>query len=510
MLLMLSSGCAMRRCGIAIYHGEAKIYSDASIKDSFSDDRVIVVLTNTESAKLKEYTVDNFPEIQCSAVIDLYSSIKIKQNYSDMAAYNRILCLELCIPGKEKVLMAIESLEKRMDVKYVGPDYLLDACAATDVARGLGVWASEVIKLPEAQACVPNGATVRVGVIDSGIDATHPDLANKVNADLSRNFSDLSNVTQVDSTTDRYGHGTHVAGIIAARNATNGSGGVCSTVELVSLKFTNSHYDISCASAIKAIDYADEIGIPILNFSYGFSANDEALLAAIRNYDGLFVCSAGNKGLNLDSSLSNVYPAEYELDNLITVGASERYNNEEMRWVDNNGASNYGKNSVDIFAPGASILSCFPSAMCVNGSCTKALAGTHKTTGYHSMSGTSMATPFVTGVAALILSQDPDLTSAQLKNRILTCSDTVAAFSNLCVNGRRLNAYKTVHPHGFTYAPYGSGMHECTCTTCGHTTLATHVWEVVSLSMPLYRCTECGYQSSHITGLNVPEDFYEE
>lgn len=272
----------------------------------------------------------------------------------------------------------------------------------------------------------------------------------------------------------------------------------------MSLKATNAYDGMYQANAIEAIKYADEQNIPILNFSYGFSENSVALLEAIEEYDGLFVCSAGNTGLNLESTGNNVYPAEYSLDNVITVGASNVVNDLETKWVlSNTYSSNYGKTTVDIFAPGASIMSCFPSHLCEAGICTNYLLTTHRANGYHVMSGTSMAAPYVAGVAALILSKDPSLTTAQLKNRILICSDSLSAFSNWCVDGRRLNAYKTVHSHTYTYETYSSGMHECTCTSCGYVTWETHSWVVISATLPQYRCTVCNYISNHITGLSL-------
>lgn len=188
------------------------------------------------------------------------------------------------------------------------------------------------------------------------------------------------------------------------------------------IKDGDSSGGYSEANAIKAVEYADEKGIQILNFSLGtYTDFLSSLKVAIQNYSGLFVCSAGNKGLNTDNN--HHYPSKYNnLPNLISVGAS---NSSDSRWISSASAesSNYGKTTVDIFAPGSSIYCCAPGQ-----------TYTHK-------SGTSMAAPFVTGVAALILGKYPNLTASQIKSRILNNAESVSSLSNLCVSGGRLNAY---------------------------------------------------------------------
>lgn len=352
-----------------------------------------------------------------------------------------------------------------------------------------------------------------VGIIDSGIDTSHPDLSSMVDVNLSKTFLDYAGV-EYGATHDQYGHGTHVAGIIAAiRNNNMGIAGICDNVKLVSLRVGRSDGKADLTAVIDAIQYADENNIKILNISYGFLRHEilqyydngeeliESLSDAISGYDGLIVCSAGNSNSNDDSN--PIYPASFEHDNILVVGASSLTNNTEGIWSSSSlVASNYGTHSVDIFAPGENILSCFPQNKCATGQCGSG----HHANGYHILSGTSMATPIVTGVAALILGKYRQLSPAYLKELILLHCDTDPVFSNKCVSGGRLNANLAFQDHQYHYSfTLGSGQHNCVCGICGFSTTEFHTWEVISITPPRYRCTVCGYLTSNISALRVEE-----
>ena len=289
-------------------------------------------------------------------------------------------------------------------------------------------WGLQKIQMPDAWEYTEGAPYVNVAVIDTGINQNHPDLSNRVNSSLSGYISDGQFVS-VATATDPNGHGTHVAGIIAA-NKNNGIGiaGIASGIKLVSLKYTEGASGVGLASnAIKAIDYARLMNIPIINFSSGynttssnyeyyFNTTPSAFNTAIENYPGLFVCSAGNNGVNID--VTSVYPACCTSNKVIVVASSTASDTRSS-------SSNYGRSSVDLFAPGDSIMS---------------------TTGntYAYMSGTSMAAPHVTGVAALLLSRNNTLSAVALKTRIMNNVDSNSAFSAYCVSGGRLNAYKAI------------------------------------------------------------------
>jgi subtilisin family serine protease len=229
------------------------------------------------------------------------------------------------------------------------------------------------------------GRQVLVGVLDTGVDITHPDLkaniwtnpreipANGKDDDHDGYIDDvhgwdfLNNDNTVYDAADGEQHGTHIAGIIAAQNG-NGLGvaGVAPNVKIVPLKFMSSTGG-DLASAITALDYAHKIGCQVINASWGgyFPANDsdvqafiQALSAAIVNSNALFVTSAGNDGVNLDTLEAETglqcYPAALRLPNLITVGAVDSYG-KLCNTADDMWSSNYGVQTVDIAAPGQNI-----------------------------------------------------------------------------------------------------------------------------------------------------------
>lgn len=509
---------------------EQKVYCNATLEDDFVDDSVMIVLTNDVSLQLKEYSVSDFNEVDCKSVINLtettsnivaaklngvenVSQNNVEDNHImfsnlndfDLSAYNQILCLTLKNPGKENVLSAINILQSRVDIKYVGPNYSVKICSTSpdDTYYDKQSATSNSIDLPQAWDYGTGNMLIEVGVMDTGIDASHPDLVNRVDVEKSRNFSDPVNITPIEAAEDYNGHGTHVAGIIAAEgNNQQGIAGTCWSVELVSLKIAYGNGEASVAAMIAAVNYAELTNIPILNISYGGTGYSADFYEAIENYSGLVICAAGNgnpKTDELNADVHPFYPAAYNCDNIISVGACM-----------NSGIaasfSYYGETSVDIFAPGYKILSCYPIDLCEKGMHDPE---THVADGYHYMYGTSMAAPYVTGVAALIMSQFPDITVSGIKDRILTYSEELVQLNGLCATGGRLNAYLAVHPHNFTYVNTNhNSHHDCVCSICGYTIQEAHTYES-SLYMsgldnavnmlPLYRCVKCGYVSTSIS-----------
>lgn len=486
---------------------EQKVYSTATVEDAFAEDRILVVMKNSASLEFKQFEKVDFSEISCRSVNNLTADIgemmQSKVELLDQVArtgmmpadvnrdeiievdageYNQILCLELEEAGKENVLEAIEALEDREDVLYVGPDFEISACATTPNDAGYSQqWAATKIELPAAWDITTGSTSVVVGVLDSGINGTHPDLLTQIDVSLSREFTNGVEATLTSTTRDGIGHGTKVAGVIGARG-NNGIGacGVCWKVTLVSLKVLRDTDGKGFAShLILALNYASRAGIDILNLSAGYAprqyVDDEnfynaVFSSAMQNFPGLIVCSAGNENWNLDSDAMQYYPSDYNLDNVISVGAVTSNNVKHE-------TSNYGKTTVHLFAPGQGIY-------------TTTVAGGYSAT----FEETSSATPFVTGVAALLLSIKPSLTPAQLKEIILETVTPVSALEDYCVTGGIVNAYRALShelAHNYTSVSQSSAtQHLAYCSECQKNIAVNH--NFLTRGTTSY-CIECGY-----------------
>ena len=285
---------------------------------------------------------------------------------------------------------------------------------------------------------------VYVGIIDEGYMYTHEDLAANVGTnpgEIAGNGVDDDNNGYID---DVYGwdfdgnnnsvfdgtgddHGTHVAGTIGGVGGNKiGVAGICWNVKLLDTKFLGKRGGTT-ANAIKAVDYftgLKEKGLNIVatNNSWGGGGFSQGLKDAIDRANAagiLFIAAAGNDGTNND--VTDSYPSNYDSPNVIAVAA-----------ITSTGAlasfSQYGATTVDIGAPGYGIWSTVPKS-----SKGKIISG------YASYSGTSMATPHVTGAAALYASTHPGATAAQIKTAILSSAVPTASLSGKCVTGGRLN-----------------------------------------------------------------------
>ncbi len=283
---------------------------------------------------------------------------------------------------------------------------------------------------PEAWT-IETGNTVLVGVIDTGVDWDHADLAanifvnpreipgNQIDDDGNGFIDDVHGwdfINEDNDPNDDNGHGTHVAGTIAAAG-NNGVGvsGVAWSARIVPIKFLSAIGTGSVIDAIRAIEYATALGVKLTNNSWGGVGYSEAMQLAIesaRDAGILFVAASGNNGLNTDSAPH--YPSALPNENIIAVGSSDRRD-------ERSGFSNYGAVTVDLFAPGSDIISTFPGDR------------------YAIASGTSMAAPHVSGAACLIWAAAPALTVAEVKDAILASVDVVPELQGLVATGGRLN-----------------------------------------------------------------------
>ena len=297
------------------------------------------------------------------------------------------------------------------------------------------------ISAMRAWAITKGSDQVVVAVLDSGVDYSHPDLANNIwtrpeiikqyeDDDLTDGaVDDLHGFNLVEDTSDPMddnGHGTHVAGIIGAEGG-NGMGiaGVNWKVKIMPVKFMDADGSGTTKDAIEAINYVIDrkragVNVRIISASWGSTTKSRALEDVIRKaYDEgiLFVAAAGNS--SSDNDRNPHYPANYNLRNVISVAAVNRYDQLAS-------FSNYGAKSVHVAAPGEEILS------------------TWLEHDFKELRGTSMATPFVSGVAALILSQNPKMSVDDLRAKLLKSVDSLASLKGKVSSGGRINAAKAV------------------------------------------------------------------
>ena len=280
---------------------------------------------------------------------------------------------------------------------------------------------------------------VVVAVLDSGVDYTHLDLRSNMwlrpdNVpayfdDELGSFNDQQGYNGTDPLTDPMddnGHGTHCAGIIGAEgDNSEGIAGINWHVQIMPLKFLGRGGFGTTADAIKAINYAIDrkkhgVNIRVINASWGSTQNSKALEDAIRAAGDagiLFVAAAGNDGS--DNDRRPHYPSNYDLPNVISVAALDR--NDQLATF-----SNWGLKSVHVAAPGKDILS------------------TWLGDAYRDASGTSMAAQQVSGVAALILAKEPNLSVERLKDRILKSVDKLDGLNGKVASGGRIDAAKAV------------------------------------------------------------------
>jgi len=295
------------------------------------------------------------------------------------------------------------------------------------------------IDAPEAWASVTDAGDVVVAVIDSGIRHTHQDLApnlwlnpgeipgNGTDDDGNGFVDDVHGISTLDGSGDPMddnGHGSHVAGTIgAAGNNQVGMAGVCWQVQLMALRFLDAQGEGSISDAITCINYAIANGAAVINASWGSTAFESQALrdaiASARDNDVLFVAASGNSRGNNDED--PLYPASYDLENIIAVAATTRADSLAV-------FSNFGARSVDLAAPGSPILSTWNNS----------------DSDYQYLDGTSMAAAHVSGLAALLKADQPGANFAQLKERILNGVDPLPALAGRCVTGGRLNAAQSL------------------------------------------------------------------
>lgn len=376
---------------------------------------------------------------------------EIQVNVDRFAGSDLVEGLRLARMAPGDTNKALAAISARSDVLYVEPNYIIHADVTPNDTRFAELYGMTKIGAPQAWDITTGNSSVVVGVIDEGIDLSHQDLqANIWTNPMPGSIAGISGDVNGYNFRDNNGtippefHATHVAGTIGAVGNNNvGVVGVNWQVRLMSLRFidqtANSGTD---ADAIKAYNYAKQMrdlwvssggtkgaNIRVLNASYGGGGYSQAAadaLNALGQSGILFVAAAGNDGTNNDTDPH--YPSSYLLPNVVSVTATNSTDQQIY---------NYGPHSVLLGAPGVGILSTLPG------------------NNYNTLSGTSMATPHVTGAAALLCAANANLTVNQLRALLSFNGDIVPSLQGKTLTGRRLNVFKSLQAmtEGDTTAP---------------------------------------------------------
>ncbi len=369
------------------------------------------------------------------------------------------------LKGDKETASYLQAAASNPDLEYAEPNYILRISGQRDVRADAGeviptdsefglLWgmkntgqkepgngvagkAGADIGATKAWAVTTGNREISVAVIDTGVDYTHPELAENIflnTAEIAGNGIDddgngfiddihgwnFAGVSTNDPMDDNE-HGTHCSGTIGAKG-NNGQkiAGVTWNVRILPLKFLTGGGSGTLADAVKAIQYATKMKVNVMSNSWGGGGFSQAMFDSIKEAKDagiLFIAAAGNDGQNSDNSPH--YPAGYQLDNVMAVAASTNLDTLAS-------FSTYGKRTVHIAAPGHKIYSSVPKG------------------GYDTFSGTSMATPHVSGAAALLWGTNTAMTYAEVKERLLKSRDFVPSFTRKVASSGRLNIYNAI------------------------------------------------------------------
>lgn len=358
---------------------------------------------------------------------------------------NEELGLVLVHSPSRPVAALLDLFANRGDLFYAEPNFTVQAVATPNDPYLGQLWGIQKIGAPLAWDITRGNSSTVVGVVDTGVNYNHPDLAaNMWSAPSAFTVTvggtkitcpagshGINTITMSCDPSDENGHGTHIAGTIGAVGD-NGRGvpGINWSTSVMALRFMDAGGSGSISNAIRAINFAIQVkkyfagtatpvDIRVLSNSWGGSGFSQSLLDAINSAGTnniLFVVAAGNAAANDDTVPT--YPASYTAASQISVAATTPSD-------DLAGFSNYGIKTVHLGAPGSDIVSTYKND-------------------YASLSGTSMATPHVAGAATLVLSACPDLNTTQLKSLLLANVDVIPALAGKMSTGGRLNVDKAL------------------------------------------------------------------
>lgn len=392
-----------------------------------------IVVEFTDGASMNETLqnqVYNKIALQSNITINVLNESTVHEGLEliEISNYNNLTNIAHLLEDQPEILYADPNyeidLEKIPDDTYYDKLWGLNNTGANDNGGNAGKAGAD-INAQKAWDISTGSKNVVVAVIDSGVDITHPDLSGNIWTNPDPNAKDLHGWNFFNNNgdvSDTNGHGTHCAGIIGAVGNNNiGITGVAWKITILPIKDSGKSGVSTEYADAQAVYYATKIGADVICLSLGTSEELDILKEAISKSSAVVICAAGNDGTNND--ITPQYPASFALSNTLSIAATN--NKDQLASF-----SNYGK-TVDLAAPGEAILSTWPMNL-INPNFEP----------YKFESGTSMATPFVAGVAALIKSVDPILTNVQIKEILLKSVDPLTNLNGKVSTGGRINAYK--------------------------------------------------------------------
>lgn len=369
---------------------------------------------------------------------------KIEKSFSSLRVHH------MKVNAVQTVEQSVDELRNDPEVEYAEPNWIFEkqdagakevfqsSVQAQSACSG-AVTSAPISYLQSWNLLGPNTTIPVVAIIDSGIDRTHPVFTqsgalwvnpgevagNGVDDDHNGFVDDVNGwnfINNSNAPDDDEGHGTHVAGtVLGMSQDIFTSPYPAAKLKIMALKFLDNTGYGTTSAAINAIYYASNNGAKVLNNSWGGSGYSQALKDAIAYSYGkksLFAAAAGNSYNN--NNTNPMYPASYDVPNIIAIAATT--NADDKAWF-----SNYGTNSVHVGSPGTSICSTYPGGTMAR------------------MDGTSMATPIVAGIAAMMFHEKPELSGYQIKSLLFSASEYKSSLANYTIQKSRVNAYGGVY-----------------------------------------------------------------